>query len=656
MRLILIIFHITSLFSFLLAQDAQNPLVSQLENSNELEEKIKRAADYDALGDIEYQKLNLKAADSLYDLALNNATLDSLIIQLYLKKVRLSIKGEDREDLLYFLNQLDIFYDRGKLNNTDQYHYHSLWAQYYQQSNDFINELDHLFKAKRIIIPTDHEKMLNLNRELSIVYFRLQDYDASLQLFKEDLSISQEQKDSVNIMFSYYGIGDSYLELNRFEEVKNVCYQAMGFREKSRVSQSFGFIYYLLGTVYYEEQKLDSAYHYAYKGITISEDQKEKKELSDNYLLMTNLLLLEGDTVAAQVYAEKAFRLRNHHEAGLNLNLAKIYESQKEYSKANVFLRKNLNYYEKINDKNFVFNLANRLLLEKFEQENINQIALEKQKFQKRQIQLILLGAALLFALFLIIIGIQNSNKKKIQKANSDLLEKNEELQYFAYICSHDLKESIRNIGSFSSLLKFKLKNEDLKFNPNEYLNVIEMGASTLTNIVDSLQVFTSIKDDKIIDKTHFPLVPLINKVEQSLFQLIQEKEATISIHNELDDRHIYSSENELFLIFQNIIQNAIKHNQSENILVDIRIFQKNGDVVISIKDNGEGISADYFDYIFMPFKTLKNKSISNTSGLGLTICAKLIQKIGGEISVESKMGEGSTFYVSLGENKMPDV
>jgi len=655
MRLTSIICLFISLSLLLSAQEFLSLLIDNQDEllQNDLNLKQNSAEYYYRMGDLELEKLNIKVADSLYDLGLENSTSDSSRIQLYLRKGELSTRNNNTESLFANLNKLVPFFNNNSLDKDDLYSYHMLWADYYQSTDNFISELDHLLKAKSIVDPKEHTRLLNLNRELSIIYFRLYDYEASLSLFQEDLSIAEQLADNQSIMFSYYGIADCCLQLNRLKEVKKVCFKAIEFHEEAQITEAFGFIYSLLGTVYVKEEKLDSAYYFANKGITISENQKEKKELADNYLVMVDLLLINGDTLGAQSYAERAVEMRNFHDAVLNNNLAMIYESQSKYSSANSLLRKNLNYYEKIKDKDYMFSIAGRLLEDKFQQEKINQIALEKQKFQKTQIQLVLTGVGILFTFLLVIIAIQNSNKQKVQKVNSDLVEKNEELQHFAYICSHDLKESIRNIGSFSSLLKFKLKNEELKFDHNEHLNIIEMGVSTLTNIVDSLQVFTSIKEDKVIDKTHFHLVLLLHKVEQTLFQLIREKDVTISIHDELDNRQIYSSENELFLIFQNIIQNAIKHNESENVLVDIRIFQKDTSVIIAIKDNGIGISPNYFDHIFMPFKTLKNKSISNTSGLGLTICAKLIQNIGGEISVESKEGKGSTFYVKLGKDAL---
>lgn len=602
------------------------------------------------LGDLALEGLDLFAADSFYTIALNNTTTDTEKIKLLLKKGQILRRMSNADRLMTVLEHLSILIEKNNSDDAILYSFYSLYATYYHLHDDFLNELEYWLKAKSIVDPTRQEEVYYLNRVISIIYFRLQDYESSLRLYQEDLSIAQKQRDSMNIMYSYYGVGDSNLQLERLTEVKKVCFKAIELHEKANINKAFGFIYYLLGSVYIQENQLDSALFYAEKGIALSKKQKENKELSDNYIVMCNLMLIEGDTSRAQFYAEQVIAIRGQHDLSINRQLATIYESQNRHLEANALLKKNLDFYDKIKDKNYVFNLASKLLQNKFEQEKKNQIALEKQKFQKRQMNIALIGVLLLFALSIVILIIQLIHKKKVQIINARLMEKNEELQQFAYICSHDLKESIRNIGSFSSLLGAQLEKESLTGKYKDYLQVINTGVSTLTRIVESLKVFIGIEENKQLTKTNVDLIPLLDEVETSLAPSIQERKANIVVNNQLSDPKIYSSKNELFIILQNIIQNSILHNESQNTIVDINISPKNKDVLIAIKDNGPGIPKDYLAYIFKPFKTLKNKSISNSSGLGLTICTKLINQIGGELWVESEMGKGSVFYILLNQ------
>ena len=109
----------------------------------------------------------------------------------------------------------------------------------------------------------------------------------------------------------------------------------------------------------------------------------------------------------------------------------------------------------------------------------------------------------------------------------------------------------------------------------------------------------------------------------------------------------IYTSQSLLIVIFKNLIENGLKYNKSENPQVSIHYQQNENEHIYVIKDNGIGIESKYYDYIFHMFKRLESRS-KKGSGLGLGLVKKSVEKLGGEISLESQLDVGSTFTLKL--------
>ena len=99
-----------------------------------------------------------------------------------------------------------------------------------------------------------------------------------------------------------------------------------------------------------------------------------------------------------------------------------------------------------------------------------------------------------------------------------------------------------------------------------------------------------------------------------------------------------------LILVLQNLIQNGFKYNESESPTVEVHVEPSGGKTLFTVKDNGVGIEPAYFDRIFSPFKTLMNKSITQSSGLGLSICKNILERYDGRIWVDSDGENGSVF------------
>ena len=233
----------------------------------------------------------------------------------------------------------------------------------------------------------------------------------------------------------------------------------------------------------------------------------------------------------------------------------------------------------------------------------------------------------------------KNSNEK-----NRMLEFKNEELERFSYIASHDLKSPLRNIFSFAGLLERDLQrgNED---NLEEYLSYIKTNAKHMSGLIADILQVTKIDNEETGDKDWVDLNLLLEQVKANLFLELKEKSAQISSQ---DLPSLYCNESQFSLLFQNFIQNGIKYNENSQPTINIWSTEEAEQVYVHFQDNGIGIEEEYHDYIFEYFRRLHNLDQYEGTGIGLGLCKKIVQNYQGEISVFSEKDKGSTFTVKL--------
>jgi len=137
----------------------------------------------------------------------------------------------------------------------------------------------------------------------------------------------------------------------------------------------------------------------------------------------------------------------------------------------------------------------------------------------------------------------------------------------------------------------------------------------------------------------------LVDEVKMSLCDLIDRKNATVNVIGLLPT--IKNEKSKLLLLFKNFIENGIKYNQSKNPIINIAQTKVDLFTRISFSDNGIGIEEKYFPKIFKMFCRLHSNAYDGT-GLGLSLCKKIVSNMGGIVSVESKLGKGSIFCVDI--------
>lgn len=232
--------------------------------------------------------------------------------------------------------------------------------------------------------------------------------------------------------------------------------------------------------------------------------------------------------------------------------------------------------------------------------------------------------------------------------------DSNMQLENFAYIASHDLREPVRTINNFTQLLARKM-GDKLNEEEEEYFQFIKDGVNNMDLLINDLLTYSRVNTGEHIPE-EVNLENLLLIILNGLNQNIKEQEAEI-IYENLPD-FVLGSKTKIKQLFQNLIANAIKFRKPDEApKVVISCKEDNDFWEFAIKDNGIGIKKEYFDKIFMIFKKLHSKHEFQGSGIGLAICKKIVEQHDGRIWVESNPGEGTTFFFTISKaQKSPEI
>lgn len=231
----------------------------------------------------------------------------------------------------------------------------------------------------------------------------------------------------------------------------------------------------------------------------------------------------------------------------------------------------------------------------------------------------------------------------QLNKRADELIASNAELEQFAYVASHDLQEPLRMVSSFLQLLEKKYKPH-LDEVATLYINYAVDGAERMKRLILDLLEYSRVgtNTDELVE-TDFAEV--MQQVVETFTDKIGETDAQIKV-NALPV--LKANKMQVTQLLQNLVSNSFKYNTSPAPQIEVGC-QDNGNAwQFFVKDNGIGIEAKFFEKIFVIFQRLHNKSRFSGTGIGLAICKKIVEKHGGSIWVQSRPGEGSTFFFTI--------
>jgi signal transduction histidine kinase len=225
------------------------------------------------------------------------------------------------------------------------------------------------------------------------------------------------------------------------------------------------------------------------------------------------------------------------------------------------------------------------------------------------------------------------------RRTQEELARSNRDLEQFAYVASHDLQEPLRMVAAYTQLLAEKYQGK-LDENADKYIHYAVDGALRMQTLVKDLLAFSRVgrqgRNPQPIDCNL-----IVGSAIANLQARIHENGAQVMCEGLPT---IVAQSSELVQLFQNLIGNAIKFRSSQAPEIRITAQKKKTEWLFSVADNGIGIASENTDEIFVIFKRLHTSAEYPGSGIGLSICKKIVEQNGGRIWVESAPGKGSTF------------
>ncbi|MCC5628554.1 GAF domain-containing protein [Nostoc sphaeroides] len=257
-------------------------------------------------------------------------------------------------------------------------------------------------------------------------------------------------------------------------------------------------------------------------------------------------------------------------------------------------------------------------------------------------------------------IGIALSQAQLLEKQSQqsqELARSNAELEQFAYVASHDLQEPLRMVTSYLQLLERRYKNQ-LDANADQFINYAVDGARRMQTLINDLLNYSRVSTRG----QPFITVNCSIVLEQAIANLqiaIADNKAIVT-YDSLPE--VMADTTQLIQVFQNLIGNAIKFCRHQQPRIHIGVAKPNGNLdgeslnvipsvdewLFWVRDNGIGLESQYAERIFIIFQRLHGRDKYPGTGIGLAICKKIIERHGGRIWVESKLGQGSTFYFTI--------
>jgi signal transduction histidine kinase len=234
--------------------------------------------------------------------------------------------------------------------------------------------------------------------------------------------------------------------------------------------------------------------------------------------------------------------------------------------------------------------------------------------------------------------------EEELAERREELERSNAELEQFAYVASHDLQEPLRMVASYTQLLARRYRGK-LDEDADEFIGYAVDGATRMQALINDLLTYSRVQRKEL----ELATVESGDAVEGALANLrgaVEDRDAVVVVDDELPE--VRGDLTQLTQLFQNLLGNALKFTNGARPEVHVGVRRRPGEWVFSVRDNGIGIDPQHAERIFEVFQRLHTRQEYPGTGIGLAVCKKIVERIGGRIWVQSSPGEGATFSFAI--------
>ncbi|GEM_PF-1499438 len=569
------------------------------------------------------------------------------------------------EDSLYFADALN---KKGAVN--DQMGRRSFALELYLQAMEIYERYD------------DEQMYGKSINNIAVVYKKSGDFKNALQFYDRSIELAKKQGDEIALAISKVNRGLLLKDMKRFKESFAELHFSLQTFKDEQFTYGIAACLHNLGEAHFAAGDLDSAVYYLDRSQELSRSFEYNSVIIKNLIALAKVWNKKGNydlssTLAKQAYDNAKLKHANEDLRFVTQILSDNFEQQGKYSQALAYYKE----FKKVEDSIFSKESNDRLNLlrteydlkqkdieiDKLEAENSLQISLAQNRRKTNVIMAV--GIATLVVFMVVLFNMYRSQKhlseklfsqkallvdqkneiesaqNQIVKQNESLINLNKEKDKFLAIVAHDLRSPLNQIRGVLGLIKME-QNQQAK---EQLIDIANKSSEVLSERINNILNVEAINAGKINLKIKDIMVTGILDYLNKQIHLVASKKQMKLLVETAENLRCLADENYLIQVLENLCMNAIKYSPKQTeILLSAKSDGKS--VLFTIKDNGPGISDNELSQIFLPYSTTSNKPTGDetSTGLGLAIVKKYVEAMEGEVWCESKLNEGSIFYVKL--------
>lgn len=527
------------------------------------------------------------------------------------------LKGNYTLALEYAKNGVEICTNNFTISPLLRHKTFNLTGVIYQEQVEVVSATAHFMKAVEALKGLEKE----YKREIAGVYMNMailachnKNYTESLEALGEATKYMEELDFHLGMFRCYHTYGNVYNELNDLDNAELFYRKSLKIVQKLDNPLGLANTYSNLSSVAEKRDDFDKALRLVRKSLTINQKLNSAAVIAVGYRRIGIIYFKSGQVDKGIEFLEKSYNLST--ELGSSKEALTALNSLADAcAKAGRF-ELAYDYRTRQNElKNTMFSEEKARVLSEMQVHN---------QLERKQRETAIL----------------KESEERIREYADKLEESNQELERFARVASHDMKEPLRMIKSYLSLIKRKVDkigDQDL----NEYMFFAIDGADRMQTLITEILKLAAVQS-KSHKMSEVDMNDVVFMAKNNLRQVIAERNVTVTVDADLP--MIEGNMSLLTQLFQNLIANGIKYNRSEEPRIDIKIEETENTYQFQVTDNGIGIEEAYFDQVFEMLTRLHNRTEFEGTGIGLATCKRIVERHKGKIWVTSEYGKGSNF------------